>query len=191
VEPYNGPSINEVFDSLTTNDAPVARLFRDDARTAEVEAALRGAPHLEQARYMAGGLYGNRQADKKVVLEPGGTPLMLPARDFVRAPDLVDWQQGNGGKKMIGASAEPSAKVIRRYARMPTAAPPIGEVIGYVQPNNLTLYTLVGNGAHRTAAAIARGDDYITVGGQVVLYQLPENIVELPAGSAPEPLTEA
>lgn len=82
----------------------------------------------------------------------------LPVRLFVHAPDFVDWKRGRADKK----NGKSSARVIRQYARQSAdTAPPIQHVMVYVQPDGKVFSTLEGDGAHRLAAAMRRGDEQI------------------------------
>lgn len=117
-----------------------------------------------------------------IILEsdPEGPFMHLPVRNFVYAEGFVSWQEGRGHnvKKVDEHGVRtPSSELLRSYAARTTQAPPLEKVVGFVQPNGLVLYT-TRQGSHRTAAAIARGDQSVEV-RTLSLLMLEDNIVSL------------
>jgi hypothetical protein len=107
-----------------------------------------------------------------------GDIIALPVSNFIAAPEFTDWINGRSDGKKNGRV---SKKVIAEYAKQPSeTAPPISMAIAYRQPNGLVAYELVGDGAHRLAAAKKRGDEYIKVINGVSLVELEQDYIELP-----------
>lgn len=98
----------------------------------------------------------------------------LPVDIFVDAPDFQDWENGRVDSKN-GIS---SKRTIRQYTRKPQeTAAPIQHAIVYIQPDGTVFASLVGDGAHRLAAAMKRGDSSIRVYGDVSFARLAENFL--------------
>ena len=97
----------------------------------------------------------------------------LPVDKFTYAPEFTNWQDGRVDAK----NGRPSASVIAKYARMrgDTAAP-IQHVVVYMQPDGKVFCGLVGDGAHRLAAAKRRGDSSIRA-RDVLFARVEKNIV--------------
>ena len=105
-----------------------------------------------------------------------GHLVALPVSNFVAAPEFTDWVNGRSDGRKNGRA---SKKVIAEYAKQPSeSAPPISMAIAYRQPNGLVVYELVGDGAHRLAAAKKRGDQYINVMNGVSLVELEQDYIE-------------
>ncbi len=109
---------------------------------------------------------------------PEGAPvedwsMELPVNAFVEAPGFQDWENGRPDLK----NGKSSKRVIGRYACMPgVTAPPIQKVIVYIQPDGKVLCSLVGDGAHRLAAAKKRGDTRIRA-RDVIFASLERNVL--------------
>lgn len=97
----------------------------------------------------------------------------LPVDKFTYAPEFTNWHEGRPDAK----NGKSSAAVIAKYARMrgDTAAP-IQHVVVYMQPDGKVFCGLVGDGAHRLAAAMRRGDRSIQA-RDVLFTRIEQNIV--------------
>ncbi len=105
--------------------------------------------------------------------------IKIPTANFVYAEGFTSWKGRSGTKQedVVGATNRSSAKVIADFASRETPAPPLDRVVGYVQPNGVVLYASA-DGAHRTAAAIVRGDEFIQT-TRLELHQLEANLISL------------
>ncbi len=171
---YDGPSINDLLDEYATNEASF--VLSPASREARMLAlALRQGPRLSSPLFAIHGMpCGTESIQIKARSE---WPVALPTNNFVFAPEMNNWVDGRGCPKYIGGRTVESRQLIADYARQSTLAPPIGEVIAHVQPNNLVLYSVNLDGAHRTAAAMLRGDEGVNVGDTIYFERLNEDIV--------------
>lgn len=97
----------------------------------------------------------------------------LPVDKFTHAPEFVDWYEGRRDSK----NGRSSAQVIAHYARMRgSTAAPIQHVIVYMQPDGKVFCGLVGDGAHRLAAAKRRGDTTIQA-RDVLFTRIEQNVI--------------
>jgi hypothetical protein len=104
-------------------------------------------------------------------------PFFVPTLNIVRASGFDDWN-GRRGPKGDGTSSHTK---IRQYARRPSSTtPPLGQASVYLQPNGLPLVE-VYDGGHRAAAAHARRDTTVAIGGPVSFYKLDRNIAPNPS----------
>lgn len=69
-----------------------------------------------------------------------------------------------------------SIAVVKDYAERETALPPAEGVMAYIQPNGIILFGVNGSN-HRTAAAIARGDETLKIDGNMQIKILERNIL--------------
>jgi len=185
-----------IYERLGTMErAPKALALNVEApqATAIQEAALAG-PRMDETHFMQLSEVDQHlpEDDKWVMItrEKGQGPIELPVKNFVYAAQLGSWQAGRverGKVDEAGRTVE-SRDVIENYRnREAHTAPPLERVSGYVQPNGLILYA-TESGAHRTAAAVLRGDETIKT-DSLRLYKLADNIVPLPEPISPS--TEA
>lgn len=140
---------------------------------------LRRSPQLEHPTFLRVNLSG---ASSEAVAGMNDI-VSLPVANFISAPDFSDWETGrtDGYKYSPTGTCVKSSKLIRKYARLPAeTSPAINMAQAIRQPNGLVLYKLVGDGAHRLAAAMRRGDQYIQVTKGVDLYDSDEDYIALP-----------
>ena len=108
----------------------------------------------------------------------GDKPLQIRTQAFVGAQGFTEsWHAGRGKyNKIIGDEpALPSSQVIQRYKALSAiTAPPIEGAIGYIQPDGKIVY--ISDSAHRTAAAVLRGDEYVYV-KKLNLYPMKQTLV--------------
>jgi hypothetical protein len=98
-------------------------------------------------------------------------PIAVPIGMFINALALESWRGRSAG---IYKEDRPSHEVIEEYAAMTSPPPPIDTATAYLLPDGRVLFS--GQEAHRTAAAIRRGDQHIEV---IRLYVLDESPPEL------------
>jgi hypothetical protein len=103
----------------------------------------------------------------------GGGIIEFPTENIVGAPGLIDWHGTDRIK-----DGEESRKIIKQYAKMsPGTAPSVGMTTMYIQPDGTMFARLVGDGAHRVAAAHRRGDPVVEISGQIGIKRVNHNIV--------------
>ena len=95
----------------------------------------------------------------------------LPVINFVSAPGVKNWLDGNGSKR--------SRQIIRSYALQSEPFGAIDLVSAYAQPNGVVFYRLLRDGSHRLSAAQLRGDKAISVKSAITVYRTPNNIIPL------------
>lgn len=113
-------------------------------------------------------------------------PFEIPVSNIVSAGSFDGWagrDNGTGnkayskdGQHVIGRSLD----VIIDYATRNTPLPPLEGAVAFVQPNGLTIFA-TPNSNHRASAAIARGDKFVKVKGEIQVFILKRNFVEGPA----------
>jgi hypothetical protein len=102
--------------------------------------------------------------------------LAIPCVNMVYAEGFESWETGRGGTKMSDDGDTISSKeVIDNYAARETKIPPI-DALGFIQPNGIIVYA-VRDGAHRAAAALQRGEEYIEA-QHLRLVRVDYNLVE-------------
>lgn len=79
----------------------------------------------------------------------------------------------NGVKYVVGRSIN----VIIDYTERDTLLPSVEGIDAYVQPNGVVVFA-VENSNHRTAAAIARGTEELSIDGYISIHMLRENIYD-------------
>lgn len=108
-------------------------------------------------------------------LDPGSNGIVyLKAEKFIHAVGLAGVVNGRDDLKNGGSSRQ----VIQKYKNMsPYTMPPVTNVIGYHEhQSGNTYFSLVGDGTHRLAGAILRGDEYIPA-SSVTFVSLEEDTI--------------
>jgi hypothetical protein len=93
----------------------------------------------------------------------------IPLGMFVSAASFESWY---GRPEGIQKDRKPSSEVIEDYAGRETKPPPVEQATGYLLPDGRVYFK--SENAHRAAAAIRRGDDYVEFKGQIRMYLLAE-----------------
>lgn len=114
----------------------------------------------------------------------GEQPYAIPIANVVSAGSMESWAgrgpNGLGDKAYIKRDGSHvtgrSIDAIMDYAERETAPPPVEEIDGFIQPDGRVIFS-VPNSNHRTAAAIARGQEAIAVSGNVTFRQLQQNLI--------------
>lgn len=91
-------------------------------------------------------------------------PIQVPVRLIADADGFLSWEGRNAQKTRstnTGYVTEPSYNVIKHYAMLPTEAPPIKEMKVYIQPDGKIFFRNIGDGSHRLAAAILKGNSTV------------------------------
>lgn len=170
---YDGPSVNELLDEHEARGTKT--VFGPSSEEARMLAAsLRQGPRLSSPLFATSEMPRGNESVKIAARDEW--PVSLPSRNFVWAPEMVNWVDGREHPKFTGDGTVESDQLIRDYARRSTLAPPIGTVIAHVQPNNLVVYSVALDGAHRTAAAMMR-DENVLVGDTIHFERLEEDII--------------
>jgi hypothetical protein len=155
------PSDPEVVAMVRAFNAAPGELPSTPMRT-----LLQNVPSTEGQMHLAGANTHDGEVSNGI--------LYLKADKFVRAIGLDDFMNGRPDLK----NGRPSRDEIRRYAAMSSRTmPPVTAVQAYyeVQSGN-TYYSLVGDGAHRLAGSIQRGDEYIP-SSEVSFIALEDDII--------------
>lgn len=105
----------------------------------------------------------------------------VPTERVVSAERMESWLgRGNDGSGNKSAGEEGIVtsfdKIIHNAGRN-TPIPSVEVMTMYVQPDGQTFYGLAGDGAHRTAAAILRGEPTVQVYGNIKVVGLRENVL--------------
>ena len=183
----SGEMTNDALDEIaaidTGTDMP-PQLNSGDRRVWRLVDGYNDGPKLAEPLYRKPGTYVDAYTEVAAVHPRWGESVNLPVANFVYAAGLEDWTGAGRYKGGVGVRAVASKKVIREYASRPTPMPPVGIVFAYTQPNGLTFYKLVQDGAHRLAAAKARGDKTIPVQGQIVACRVDRDYIPLPNKAA-------
>lgn len=163
----------EALEDISAEGMARPLLTVEDEQAQHLIASYAAGPRLQRSLYLQ-----DREAlhnDDMVATVEGSaeTPILLPAANFVFAPGLDGWRG-----RIRGANAASSAPLIRQYAGKGDQAPPVGVVFAYTQPNGVTLFKGVGDGAHRIAAAKANGDVAVPA-YQVQAYRLSRDLLPL------------
>jgi hypothetical protein len=171
---FGGMDINNILDSYESSEVGLKGLEPESIEGRRLVAAMNDCKPLERPTFISTKIFG-RGASVASIAATTASPVRLPTRNFVSAPEMIDWDHGR--------DTSFSMRKIRAYARMRSQAPPIERVGAYVQPDGRTLFSVNQDGAHRVAAAHLRGDKTIRVGSSVAVYRLDQNI--LPINTAP------
>jgi hypothetical protein len=113
-----------------------------------------------------------------------GQEISVPTANIVSASDFASWKgrdwDGMGNKSIVNrdgqAVTKPSFEVIKDYAERPTELPPLEGIHAYIQPNGIVIYKASPSN-HRTAAAIARGQETVKMSGEIQVFGLDRNLV--------------
>lgn len=122
--------------------------------------------------------------DVVIKIEPGSA-VEVPTSSVVSAGSFDSWlgrgPEGQGDKSYDKSNGQHvigrSIQAIMDYAERDTPLPTVSEMTGYVQPNGKVIFAAV-NDNHRTAAAIARGQQHIPVSGSIMFRQLEKNLIQ-------------
>lgn len=154
------------------NDTGVGRKVREFIDTAAYPAKQQFMPSEHPA------LLETLKDGPSIVYEvlEGEPSIIIPTTAFIAAQGIESgWGAGREhGEKNHPITGEtmPGREVVARYAAMPAeTAPPVSSVLGIMHGHNAIVY--VSEDAHRTAAAVVRGDEDIEV-RQVKLYHAPD-----------------
>ena len=158
-------------------ESPMGRLLADN---------LRATPRLERTTWVGTEQFRCSTPVFSFDFSKGGT-VRVPVANFIHAAGFESWQ-GRGGNVKFDqySNNQGSRQTIARYARKSTPMPPINGAVAYAQPNGMVLFSGVGDGSHRLAAAHLRGDETIEVGGSLSVRQLDHDIMPLPETAAHE-----
>ena len=105
---------------------------------------------------------------------PKDSVVQIPLGMIVSAESFESW---NGRPEGILKDRRPSEEVIADYAERQSPSPPLDDVNGYLLPDGRIYFK--SNNAHRTAAAIKRGDSHIAFSGTMnlsILDRIPDNL---------------
>ncbi len=147
---------------------PVGERVASDPEIIRLTKAFNAAPGrlLETPeRTLLKSLPGEEQTESEVLAstaahdEESNGIMYLRSDKFVYASELHDFTNGRDTLK----NGRSSKQVINEYKDMPyDTMPPVQHVKAYYEAaTGNTYYALVGDGAHRLAGAVRRGDEYI------------------------------
>jgi hypothetical protein len=108
-------------------------------------------------------------------------PINVPTRLLVDAEGFMGWTgRPPGVKKTIstneGYQTLNSFDVIKKYAAMDTSPPPLKEMDMFVQPDGKIFFSSGGDGAHRTGAAVLKGESNIDT-YSIRVWPMSENLL--------------
>ena len=105
---------------------------------------------------------------------PKDSAIQIPLGMIVSAESFESWK---GRPQGILKDRRPSEDVISDYSELQSTPPPLDDVNGYLLPDGRVYFK--SNNAHRTAAAIKRGDSHIDFSGTMnlsILDRTPEKL---------------
>lgn len=105
---------------------------------------------------------------------PKDLAVQIPLGMLVSAESFESWK---GRPEGILKDRRPSQEVISDYAERQSTPPPLDDVNGYLLPDGRIYFK--SNNAHRTAAAIKRGDSHVAFSGTMnlsILDRIPDKL---------------
>ncbi len=166
--------------STHTEPYPRISISSTDTRAESLQAMLVSGPKLARGTWLD---HVNSDSLRSVLIEAKDEPIIIPTSNIVNAGGMDSWQ-GRGINGMSEKESQhdnvvrTSIDTIEMYADMHSIPPPVESATAYVQPNGVVFYA-VSNGAHRTAAAMRRGDETIAT-TQLKVQLIERNCFDMP-----------
>lgn len=181
------------LDMQRTGEYGRLAIDQDDSRTAGLQSLILAGPKLTRKTWL-GSVKPPEGASGVCIDATAEQPVLIPTSNIVGIESFDSWR-GRGDTGPFAASSRPNEKAgrddgivrsseetIDMYAKMDTPIPPIDTASGYVQPNGIIIFVAEA-GAHRTAAALERGDELLAV-KQLILTPIQENYIQADEAAA-------
>ncbi len=107
---------------------------------------------------------GTKDTIFSAVMDKSDEPFIIPVTSIISASGFQDWE-GRGDVTTVKKDNDDSARVIERYASLDTEAPPIDSLFAVVLPDGKVAFET--ENAHRVAAAILKGEEFVKFHGQI------------------------
>jgi hypothetical protein len=169
-------AIETKLEGTRDGDYPRIMLDTDDERTKAIQDQIHTTKPLARGSWLA----------RRPQSEPGTVtikafkdqePFIVPMSNVVNANNFIDWDTAPPiTVRQDDGTERSSADTVTLYASKTTPAPVIEAMTGFIQPDG-TIFFFADLGAHRTVAAMKRGDPTISV-GSLTLVRIPTNLFE-------------